>query len=660
MSPPKNIAKTPPKKIIRALYDYIAQGPGELRFRKGDFLYVTGYENSTEWYEAYDPPSNMLGMVPVSYFEVVSRKDSITTIPLHTAAATAAANGGTVSNQNPSVVSSPETLVNHNTSSAHNTMSSTNTIAVNTQANSPVSTTSNANFFKVAGMNSHAQLYAVVKHEFNPERADELQASVGESIIIIARSNQEWVVAKPIGRLGGPGLIPINFIEIRDIGTNKPVSDLNDALNRAHVPYVEEWKRLAAEYKASSIPLGKIDDLAVANNSGRNTPSISQQLKSMHVSGGSSPSVQQKPANAGVRNPPVSTPSEKSSNINDYYNNSNSNISASSATTTTTTTTTNEPEPQSHVIAASVDSYAFNNERYWYLVVAKLSNGKHRNLCRFYQDFYDFQIKLLDEFPVEAGRTGQKRTLPFMPGPLTYVNDSISSQRRVNLDEYVKKLVALPDYISKGSTVQNLFKLREGDIETDGPTSELPSPTQIQENMAISGPPEQVEEPQSYQQQPQTQEPQQLEEQTQPNISTDTTTAPVQESADLDQDPTINLLSQSEAEPTETNFSVASPVNSASKGTTAPGDEQAAEAQPPVAERAVKIKIFHEDDLIAVRVLNTIPLAELSAKITERLQLSSVVLLHKDEASGTFTELNSDADLQRALGNKVKLVLNAK
>ncbi|KAF5124446.1 hypothetical protein DV452_000155 [Geotrichum candidum] len=291
-------------------------------------------------------------------------------------------------------------------------------------------------------MNSHAQLYAVVKHEFNPERADELQASVGESIIIIARSNQEWVVAKPIGRLGGPGLIPINFIEIRDIGTNKPVSDLNDALNRAHVPYVEEWKRLAAEYKASSIPLGKIDDLA--------------------------------------------------------------------------------------------------------------------------------------------------------------------------------------------------------------------------ENMAISGPPEQVEEPQSYQQQPQTQEPQQLEEQTQPNISTDTTTAPVQESADLDQDPTINLLSQSEAEPTETNFSVASPVNSASKGTTAPGDEQAAEAQPPVAERAVKIKIFHEDDLIAVRVLNTIPLAELSAKITERLQLSSVVLLHKDEASGTFTELNSDADLQRALGNKVKLVLNAK
>ncbi|KAF5102253.1 hypothetical protein D0Z00_000436 [Geotrichum galactomycetum] len=656
MSPPKNIATTPPKKIIRALYDYIAQGPGELRFRKGDFLYVTGYENSTEWYEAYDPPSNMLGMVPVSYFEVVSRKDSIPTIPLHTAAAAAAAHGGTVPSQHSSMVSNPETLVNHSTNTTHNTMSSTSTIIPNTQSISPVSTTSQSNLFKGVGMNSHAQLYAVVKHEFKPERADELQASVGESIIIIARSNEEWVVAKPIGRLGGPGLIPINFIEIRDIGTNKPVSDLNAALNRAHVPYVEEWKRLAAEYKASSIPLGKIDDLATANNTGRNTPSISQQLKSMHMSGSSSSSVQQKPVNAGVRHPSVSIPSEKSSNINDYYNNSNSNISASS------TMTANEPETYTHVIAASVDSYAFNNDRYWYLVVAKLSNGKHRNLCRFYQDFYDFQINLLDEFPVEAGRTGQKRTLPFMPGPLTYVNDSISSQRRVNLDEYVKKLVALPDYISKGSVVQHLFKLREGDIETDGPTSELPSPTQSQENVAISGPPEQVEEPQNYQQQIQQQQPQQLEEQVQPHISTDTTAAaPVQRSADLGQDHTNNQQqNQPEAEPVEAELSEASPVTSAPKSTPASLVEPAAETRSPVVERAVKIKIFYEDDLIAVRVLNTISLAELSAKITERLQLSSVVLLHKDDSSGTFTELNSDADLQRALGNKVKLVLNAK
>lgn len=89
-APGKSFATEPPKKIIQALYDYRPQGPGELKFSKGDFLYVTGNENNDDWYEAYDPPSNMRGMVPVSYFEIVSRKDTIQTVPIHSAAALAA------------------------------------------------------------------------------------------------------------------------------------------------------------------------------------------------------------------------------------------------------------------------------------------------------------------------------------------------------------------------------------------------------------------------------------------------------------------------------------------------------------------------------------------------------------------------------------------
>ncbi len=41
-------------------------------------------------------------------------------------------------------------------------------------------------------------LYAVVKYDFLAERADELEAKAGESIIVIAQSNFEWFVAKPI------------------------------------------------------------------------------------------------------------------------------------------------------------------------------------------------------------------------------------------------------------------------------------------------------------------------------------------------------------------------------------------------------------------------------------------------------------------------------
>jgi bud emergence protein 1 len=102
-------------------------------------------------------------------------------------------------------------------------------------------------------------VYGIVMYDFQAERADELEAKAGEAIIVIAQSNPEWFVAKPIGRLGGPGLIPVSFIEIRDMGTDTAVQNPQDAVKRAGVPRVEEWKKMAAEYKNSSITLGKFE-----------------------------------------------------------------------------------------------------------------------------------------------------------------------------------------------------------------------------------------------------------------------------------------------------------------------------------------------------------------------------------------------------------------
>jgi bud emergence protein 1 len=65
-------------------------------------------------------------------------------------------------------------------------------------------------------------VYGIVSYDFVAERPDELDAKEGEAIIVIAQSNPEWFVAKPITRLGGPGLIPVSFIEIRDMTTGKP------------------------------------------------------------------------------------------------------------------------------------------------------------------------------------------------------------------------------------------------------------------------------------------------------------------------------------------------------------------------------------------------------------------------------------------------------
>lgn len=116
-----------------------------------------------------------------------------------------------------------------------------------------------ARMSKSLGRNGGAMVYGVVMYDFKAERPDELDAKAGEAIIVIAQSNPEWFVAKPITRLGGPGLIPVSFIEIRDMATNQPVEDAPEAVRRAGVPKVEEWKKMAADYKNGSIPLGKLD-----------------------------------------------------------------------------------------------------------------------------------------------------------------------------------------------------------------------------------------------------------------------------------------------------------------------------------------------------------------------------------------------------------------
>jgi hypothetical protein len=107
------------------------------------------------------------------------------------------------------------------------------------------------------GKGTGAMVYGIVMYDFAAERPDELGARAGEAIIVIAQSNPEWFVAKPIGRLDGPGLIPVSFIEIRDMSSGQAVQNPQEAVQRAGVPTVEEWKKMAADYKNSSITLGK-------------------------------------------------------------------------------------------------------------------------------------------------------------------------------------------------------------------------------------------------------------------------------------------------------------------------------------------------------------------------------------------------------------------
>lgn len=218
-------------QVIRALYDYEARSAQELGFSKGDFFHVIGREDDPDWYEACNPAlPDARGLVPVAFFQALGKTERDSQ----------QSDGGRppTANKNP----------DHDSGYGEAGPQSPGASAV----------PAGQRMSKSAGKQG-AMVYGVVMYDFNAERSDELEAKAGEAIIVIAQSNPEWFVAKPIGRLGGPGLIPVSFIELRDMGTGKAIENPENAIRQAGVPKVEEWKKMATAYKNSSITLGKFE-----------------------------------------------------------------------------------------------------------------------------------------------------------------------------------------------------------------------------------------------------------------------------------------------------------------------------------------------------------------------------------------------------------------
>ncbi|RSL54599.1 hypothetical protein CEP54_009779 [Fusarium duplospermum] len=92
-----------------------------------------------------------------------------------------------------------------------------------------------------------------------------------------------------------------------------------------------------------------------------------------------------------------------------------------------------------HVLWAKVPAVYLDKEsgEYVFIIEACFVGVGVWELVRRYEDFYDLQINLLSQFPREAGNTGDKRTLPYMPGPVENVTETVSKTRRINLDAYL-------------------------------------------------------------------------------------------------------------------------------------------------------------------------------------------------------------------------------
>jgi bud emergence protein 1 len=281
-----------------------------------------------------------------------------------------------------------------------------------------------------------------------------------------------------------------------------------------------------------------------------------------------------------------------------------------------------QPDGLLAAVYATVDKWTYENDRYWYIVNAVMENGQLRSLCRNYEDFYDLQIALLQEFPDEAGQgpSQQTRTLPFMPGPVAFVNASISSSRRASLDQYLKKLLELPAYISRSPIVKRLFVLRPGDIER---------PAQANQDYENYGNERQSQVSQhSYDSQgdpiPSSGYGRDLQ-----YCSMSSQNGHIRSTSDL-QPPQLGRHDSSISQTTQSS-----------------------------AQQFIKVKISYQNEIIAIRLPRDVSFSQLQEKLQDRLGADIGSIQYKDEPSNSYINLGSDSDLNTALSRNSKLVLYA-
>ena len=594
-------------QVIKAKFDYTPHSDNtqELRFAKGDFFHVISREDDPNWYEACNPLyPTARGLVPVSYFDVVGKQDRQSA-------------GSTQSGMSNIIQPQPDTGSPENINGNH---------VVNGAPEHP-----RAGHARMSslGRGTGAMVYGVVIYDFKAERPDELEAEAGESIIIIAQSNPEWFVAKPIKRLGGPGLIPVTFIEIRDMNTGNAVSDPYEAVQRAGVPKVEEWKRLAANYKNSSIPLGKFAD------GGMMTTQKDMERMSLNAQQGGAPNGHQRHTSRSMQN-------------------------------------NHDRPPQRQGLApvsASIPRYIFENDKYWYIIECQMEDSGWWELSRTYQKFYDFQIALLQRFPQEA-QTPQngKRVLPFMPGPVTYVTDAISNGRRESLNTYVKELLALPPYISRCDLVRELFTPVDGDYELDpervsenfrhssGSQSSIPgevsrtasrqsSHGRLNGSAGLNGygnmgpPPPKTMQPNGHGPSQHYRNPSDLN------------------NGQLGVKPQPSNLTQASSTHSSAHNASSTSVNNPPPSSTNQHNTPNTAAS---AGGAMKIKVNFMDETIVIRVPSDISFGALRDKCKDRLKIpdrDEVMVSYRDDVTGGSYEMLSDRDLDMALSRCQRLVL---
>lgn len=293
---------------------------------------------------------------------------------------------------------------------------------------------------------------------------------------------------------------------------------------------------------------------------------------------------------------------------------------------------------------ACVPRYCFADDIFWFIIECQMEDGRHWELQRLYQDFYDLQIQLIATYPVEAGTSGSgERTLPFMPGPVTYVTDNISNGRRANLDEYIKNLLKLGQHITQGPLVKGFFAPRQGDYEID-PDVVAAEEYRLSQQSGQSSNPSQGASRQSSADQLQATTP-----------VTPYSTGSSYPGHQRGQSSASQIYSSS-MNPPPMNHQHSSMSTATTNTNTGTGTGLS----------ALKIKVwFEEDNCVVIRMPISLKFADLYNKLKERRKLErpdepsgELVVEYKDEIENDFYPIENDEDLRIAVERNPKLTLS--
>ena len=266
---------------------------------------------------------------------------------------------------------------------------------------------------------------------------------------------------------------------------------------------------------------------------------------------------------------------------------------------------------------------------YWYIIECQMEDGRWWELSRYYADFYDFQIALLEMFPEEAGNKGKPRTLPFMPGPVAHVTDAISNGRRQNLDEYIKQIVAMPPHISKSMLVRNLFRPKPGqDFEID--------PSALGEDYRLSA----------------------GSQQSMQAVSRIGSNQQGVGGGYGGMPPPGGRMSQQARVPMSGSGALERPPYLHSQNSNLTQTSTSSSITGNAAAQAIKVKVFFQDDIIAIRVPQDISFSALKGRLMERLKVNEdIAIQYRDEPTNSMLDLENDDNLDVALQRNPKLTL---